>query len=83
MRPELGAAPLRVRRLPMSIPGQTPCGAPSRELIEFVLSAERRGFCRWRVATALGISAAGLAVIKHAAPTPGGVEADQQFPPWR
>ena len=34
------------------------------ELAELVIAAGRRGFSRWRVATALGIPATGLAAIE-------------------
>jgi len=40
------------------------CDAPSQELADLVLAAGRRGFARWRVATALGISARGLQAIE-------------------
>ena len=38
--------------------------APSADLAGLVIAAGRRGFSRWRVATALGISASGLASIE-------------------
>jgi hypothetical protein len=38
--------------------------APSVELAGLVIAAGQRGFPRWRVATALGISASGLASIE-------------------
>jgi hypothetical protein len=39
--------------------------APSEDLVALVIAAGRRGFSRWRVATALGISARGLASIEE------------------
>jgi hypothetical protein len=39
--------------------------APSEDLAALVIAAGRRGFSRWRVATALGISARGLASIEE------------------
>jgi len=36
------------------------------ELVDVVIGAYRRGFCHWRVATALGASAHELALIEHA-----------------
>jgi hypothetical protein len=41
------------------------CDAPSAELARIVIEAGRRGFPRWRVATALGISGLGLARIEQ------------------
>jgi hypothetical protein len=41
------------------------CDAPSDELAGIVIEAGRRGFPRWRVATALGISGLGLARIEQ------------------
>jgi hypothetical protein len=38
---------------------------PSEDLAALVIAAGRRGFSRWRVATALGISARGLASIEE------------------
>jgi hypothetical protein len=38
--------------------------APPAELADIVIRAGRLGFPRWRVATALGISAGGLASIE-------------------
>jgi hypothetical protein len=38
--------------------------SPSEDLAALVIAAGRRGFSRWRVATALGISARGLASIE-------------------
>lgn len=43
----------------------TSCDAPSDELAGIVIEAGRRGFPRWRVATALGISRHGLARIEQ------------------
>jgi hypothetical protein len=43
----------------------TGCDAPSDELAGIVIAAGRRGFPRWRVATALGISRHGLARIEQ------------------
>ncbi len=37
----------------------------SEELAAVVLRADQLGFCRWRVARALGISASGLAGIEQ------------------
>jgi hypothetical protein len=39
--------------------------APSEDLAALVICAGRRGFSRWRVATALGISARELASIEE------------------
>ena len=41
------------------------CDAPSDELVGIVIDAGRRGFSRWRVANALGISARGLTSIEE------------------
>ncbi|MEA2130042.1 MAG: hypothetical protein QOJ85_2933 [Solirubrobacteraceae bacterium] len=38
---------------------------PSEDLAALVIAADRRGFSRWRVAIALGISARGLASIEE------------------
>jgi len=40
-------------------------GALASELIDIVTRAHRLGFCRWRVATALGASQHELALIEH------------------
>jgi hypothetical protein len=39
--------------------------APSEDLVALVIAAGRRGFSRWRVANALGISVRGLASIEE------------------
>lgn len=48
------------------------CDAPSDELAGIVIEAGRRGFPRWRVATALGISGLGLARIEQGDTGTGG-----------
>jgi len=40
-------------------------GQATRELVDVVTRAQRLGFCRWRVATALGASPHQLALIEH------------------
>ena len=40
-------------------------GQATRELIDIVTRAQRLGFCRWRVATALGAAAHQLALIER------------------
>ena len=40
-------------------------GEAIRELVDIVARADRLGFCRWRVATALGASPHELALIEH------------------
>lgn len=49
----------------MSVRPATSCDDPSDELAGIVIEAGRRGFPRWRVATALGISRHGLARIEQ------------------
>jgi len=39
-------------------------GQVTRELVEIVTLAQRLGFCRWRVATALGAAPHQLALIE-------------------
>ncbi len=39
-------------------------GQATRELVDIVTRAQRLGFCRWRVATALGAAAHQLALIE-------------------
>jgi len=39
-------------------------GQATRELVDIVTQAQRLGFCRWRVATALGASPHQLALIQ-------------------
>jgi hypothetical protein len=41
------------------------CDDPTDELVGIVIEAGRRGFPRWRVATALGISGLGLERIEQ------------------
>jgi len=50
-----------------SVPPAEPVqlGAGTSELVDVVIRAYRRGFCRWRVATALGASPHELALIEH------------------
>lgn len=55
---------------------------PSEELVALVLRAGRLGFSRWRVATALGISAAGLEAIGQRAELTGSDDA-KAAPTWR
>lgn len=40
-------------------------GQATRELVDIVTRAQRIGFCRWRVATALGAAPHQLALIEH------------------
>ena len=40
-------------------------GQATRELVDIVTRAQRLGFCRWRVATALGAAAHQLAIIER------------------
>ena len=40
-------------------------GQATRELVDIVTRAQRLGFCRWRVATALGAAAHQLALIER------------------
>ena len=40
-------------------------GQATRELVDVVTRAQRLGFCRWRVATALGALPHQLALIEH------------------
>jgi len=40
-------------------------GQATRELVDIVARAQRLGFCRWRVATALGAAAHQLALIER------------------
>lgn len=40
-------------------------GQATRELVDIVTRAQRLGFCRWRVATALGALPHQLALIEH------------------
>ncbi len=56
-----------------SVPPAEPVqlGAATSELVDIVTRAYRRGFCRWRVATALRVSAHDLELIER---IPG--------PPW-
>jgi len=62
----LGATALRVRDGRMRTTDDAYPGRDvSEELAAVVLRADQLGFCRWRVATALGISASGLAAIEQ------------------
>jgi hypothetical protein len=49
----------------MTSSGHPERDTPSEDLAALVIAAGRRGFSRWRVATALGISARGLASIEE------------------
>ena len=40
-------------------------GQVTRDLVDIVTQAQRLGFCRWRVATALGAAPHQLALIAH------------------
>jgi hypothetical protein len=66
----------------MTITGGQQGELPPDELVHIILRADRLGFSRWRVATALGVSASGLAAIErrhppgaHVAPAAGHADA--------
>ncbi len=50
-----------------SVPPAEPVqlGAATSELVDIVTRAYQLGFCRWRVATALGVSAHDLELIER------------------